>query len=273
MSQKLSLLKERKSKTLFAVVSGTFLFIVLFFYQAYQIPTELSFSGHSLLFRAFCFGSATFLTFYGLEIYLEPKLCSYSIPKGSQVIFIWIVFEIISGTLINFILFNIFWNWVNLSWIGFGKMVLEFTGVFIIPFSIGLVYQMYLNNNKESTPNPTQTYLTFQSSNNKEKIALTIDDLLFIKSEDNYVNVFYRNHGTIERKLIRNTLQNIERSYKDILLQRCHRSYIVNFKNVKAVHRKNDQILLVIDEQRQIPVSSKYKDRIEQLVSEKFSHT
>ncbi len=78
--------------------------------------------------------------------------------------------------------------------------------------------------------------ITIISENNNESIKIDLDQLLCIKSEGNYVNIFYKINGGIERKLIRNSISKILEQlmiFKQI--NRCHRSFVVNFDNVESI--------------------------------------
>lgn len=91
------------------------------------------------------------------------------------------------------------------------------------------------NIDEQSRSNNSQI-ITIISENNNETIRIGLDQLLCIKSEGNYVNVFYKINNGIERKLIRNSISKILEQliiFKQI--NRCHRSFIVNFDNVESV--------------------------------------
>ena len=80
----------------------------------------------------------------------------------------------------------------------------------------------------------------FTSDNNNDKIEIHPDDVLLVKSADNYVNIVYREGEKIRQKMLRNTLNQIQaqlRRYPEFL--RCHRTSIIN----SLSHRKPDQQL------------------------------
>jgi DNA-binding LytR/AlgR family response regulator len=102
--------------------------------------------------------------------------------------------------------------------------------------------------------------VVFQCEWQNEKIELMPDDVMMIRSADNYVDIYYRGDDKIEHKLLRNTLKNIQsflRNYPEFL--RCHRtciinsSYILNMTNSYKGHR-----LKLLDMDEEIPVSRQY---------------
>lgn len=98
------------------------------------------------------------------------------------------------------------------------------------------------------------------SENKSEIIKLQINDLVLIKSADNYIEILYKENEKIQQKLIRNTLKNIEaqlKEYSDII--RCHRTYIVNKKYVRDFTRGYTGYRLKLsDYNEEIPVSRQY---------------
>ena len=74
------------------------------------------------------------------------------------------------------------------------------------------------------------------SETGKDKIEVNLHDLLFIKSVDNYVEVYIMRRNNIEKILLRGTLKRIEEDLKLYpFLFRCHRTYIVNVNNISKV--------------------------------------
>jgi DNA-binding LytR/AlgR family response regulator len=78
-------------------------------------------------------------------------------------------------------------------------------------------------------------FLVLVSENEKEKIELDPDNLFYIESADNYSNVVYFNDQKIIRQLIRGSLKRIESQIDIPYIIRCHRSYIVNLKQVDHI--------------------------------------
>lgn len=98
----------------------------------------------------------------------------------------------------------------------------------------GLASQMVL-----STPNNetnVDKLLMIPSESQQESLTLSLEQLLFIQSADNYVEVVYFNQQEIQRVLIRNKLKRLELVLTDFpSLYCCHRSYLVNLSKVEKV--------------------------------------
>lgn len=100
----------------------------------------------------------------------------------------------------------------------------------------------------------------FTSENKSEIVQIPVDDLVLIKSADNYVEIVYKDDESLQQKLIRNTLKNIEtqlKNYSEII--RCHRTYIVNKKYVHDFTRGYTGYRLKLSGYKEeIPVSRQY---------------
>lgn len=96
------------------------------------------------------------------------------------------------------------------------------------------------------------------------KLSVDIDNLLYIESADNYVNIYYSNKGKFSRFMLRATLKSIEETFAECDLVRCHRSYVVNFNKVKVLRKEKEGLFLDLDFDKapEIPVSKTYADAV-----------
>ncbi|MEX2369776.1 MAG: LytTR family DNA-binding domain-containing protein [Bacteroidales bacterium] len=102
--------------------------------------------------------------------------------------------------------------------------------------------------------------VVFNSDSQSEKLELLPDEIILIRSADNYVDIYYRKEEKTEHKLLRNTLKNIQNSLRENPeFLRCHRtcivnsSYILNMTNSYKGHR-----LKILDMEEEISVSRQY---------------
>jgi len=93
-----------------------------------------------------------------------------------------------------------------------------------------------------------------------QKQVQKYQDVALIKSADNYVEIVYKEGEHLKKKLLRNTMRNIEqqiKSYSNFI--RCHRICIVNTYYIEKLNRKyNNHWLTIKEYQEQIPVSRQY---------------
>ncbi|WP_346854055.1 LytTR family DNA-binding domain-containing protein [uncultured Draconibacterium sp.] len=144
-----------------------------------------------------------------------------------------------------------------------------------IPYSFALLIIYYKNQRAQIAHLQTQigklpekNLIAFKDDNGKVRFSVLAKDLLVLESTDNYVSVLYILEGKLQRELLRNTMKNMEESFKDSSVVRCHRSYMVNTLNVEFVKKAGKKLLLkvrLID--NTIPVSEKYTSRFLDLLS------
>ncbi|MBN2521010.1 MAG: LytTR family transcriptional regulator DNA-binding domain-containing protein [Bacteroidales bacterium] len=116
------------------------------------------------------------------------------------------------------------------------------------------------NQIKEFEEINTESTIEFISENSAEKLELLLSDVVMIKSADNYVEIIFKDDDDFKKKLIRNTLKNIEQQIKQYSnFIRCHRTCIINIDYVENLDRKFNNYWLVIKEyNEEIPVSRQY---------------
>ena len=107
--------------------------------------------------------------------------------------------------------------------------------------------------------------INLMDNNGNLKLSVKLDNLYYIKAEDNYINVFYQRSGAIASYMLRCKMQTIADNCVDSSsLMRCHRSYIVNIKKVSVLHNESDGF--VIDFERDglesVPVSKTYSMKV-----------
>lgn len=104
--------------------------------------------------------------------------------------------------------------------------------------------------------------IPFLDDKNNLKLAVTASTLLYIEAADNYVNICYLNVDRLVKFPLRNSMKAIEEICTANNLARCHRSYYVNLKKVRAIQRTSDGIFAELEYAAapRIPVSATYAD-------------
>jgi len=255
LSEKLSThFQQNLAQWLVSIFTGLFMFIVLFFFKAYDIQQGVSYSGHSLLFRAIAFGVITSITFSFNEFYIARFFSLKSLKQQ----LIWRMWEVWLATGIIFLLFNYFWNGTEWWWSAYFLLLGECSLVLFFPIAF-----VHILIEKQKTDLPiTEQKLIFQSENGKQKLLLHPAQLLYLKSEDNYVRIVYLLANQVKYELHRNSLKNIEVQYVDTpFMVRCHRSYMVNPQQIHRVILQNRQFQLDVGYDELVPVSKKYQEK------------
>ena len=106
-------------------------------------------------------------------------------------------------------------------------------------------------------------------------MAIDLDELLYIKSADNYVAVYFFKDDKVRKELVRTTLKRLETELDEYPIRRCHRSYMVNINKISVSMKSNQGLSLALKNYSDevIPVSKNYKAFFTRLMKEKEGHT
>ena len=242
-------IKASKAQWLLVITSGLFLGFVLFVYRAFGIYQGASFSGHSLFERVFLFSVLVSFVFALNEFLLKPRFDLKTTGRYT----IWVVWEIWTAGTATHLLFNYFWNWTELYWSSYLMFWYEFPLVVIFP----ILFSLLIGQNRHSATQKDD-YLVITSENGKEHFRVKPQQLLYLKSTDNYVEIFHLSNGQVKAHLLRKSFKEIEQEYPSSpYLVRSHRSYMVNPQNVDHTEHKGKSMKLTIAG-AEIPVSGSY---------------
>ncbi|MDP1803161.1 MAG: LytTR family DNA-binding domain-containing protein [Bacteroidota bacterium] len=105
--------------------------------------------------------------------------------------------------------------------------------------------------------------LIFIAENEKDKLEVFPEQLLYIEAADNYSNIVFMEDEKIKKHLIRSSLKRIESQINFDLIVRCHRTFIVNLRNVKNVEGNAAGYKLYFNKDNYfVPVSRNYGNSI-----------
>ncbi|MCQ2342117.1 MAG: LytTR family transcriptional regulator [Paludibacteraceae bacterium] len=104
----------------------------------------------------------------------------------------------------------------------------------------------------------------FYDERGELKLSVKPENLYYLESADNYVQIHYWGGSKMQALLIRNSMKNIEWRFRETPLIRCHRSYIVNLEKVQMVKRIDGEMMLDFNDEQiaNLPVSKAYADQI-----------
>jgi len=111
--------------------------------------------------------------------------------------------------------------------------------------------------------------ISLVSESGKDKFEKDLDDLLFIRSANNYVEIFYKGNEKINKVLLRSSLQKVEDSTKgNEDIYKCHRTCLVNIKNIKKLTGNSQAYRLIFENiDEEIPVSRNYSKELLKLIN------
>lgn len=255
-----------KKKWMLALTAGFFLFFVLYFYEGFGIPKEVSPTGYGLFSRSVSFGLLAFFCFFINEFFLRPV---FKI-KNNLHLLLWYLWELIVVWNLTYLLINYFWGWEQFSWYGYFDLLGEISSVMIVPFAATEVYKRI-----QLKTIPSKQKLFFETENTKESLAIDPEELLYVTSKDNYIDIYFILNGEIKRETMRGTLKDIEQKFSNSeFIVRCHRGYIVNPTRIIHLSQSSREIKAKLSLNIELPVSKKYLARVKaKIKSASSSHT
>ena len=108
----------------------------------------------------------------------------------------------------------------------------------------------------KKAPHKEESLLTLKGDNKLDILKILPDDIVCISSADNYVEVNYLVNGKLNKKLLRNTLKNIQKDVPHLF--KIHRSHIINLSHFIEW---NDSSSIKLTE-TEVPVSKNYKSKL-----------
>ena len=107
--------------------------------------------------------------------------------------------------------------------------------------------------------------ITLFDNSGSLKLSVSINNLFYIESDDNYIKVWYTDSkGELKQYMLRCRLKTVEDSFKGSALVRCNRKYIVNIKKVSTLRKENAGYGLDLGNELipPLPVTKTYTDTI-----------
>lgn len=180
--------------------------------------------------------------------------------------------------MMEIILICAFYTWITQGilttatesgWEIFSRSLLYGTIALGVPYLIAGMYFAIIDKNKiirlmnyenvvtdEPVKADSQHKITLFDNNGALKLSLSIENLFYIESDDNYIKVWYSDSkGELKQYMLRCRLKTVEESFKDSGLVRCHRKYIVNIKKVSMLRKESEGYILDLCREEIPPIS------------------
>src|SRR5688572_9236271 len=148
--------------------------------------------------------------------------------------------------------------------------------VLVLPYFIGLLLlyvQQQLEVVKELTlkakkPVNAVESVTITDENGKVAMNVQLRNIVYFKSEDNYILLYYRSENELKKELIRTNLKKLEQELNQPNLIRIHRSYMINSQNLLSAVKtsRGYKVRMEVEPQHHLPVSATYHRAFEEKV-------
>jgi DNA-binding LytR/AlgR family response regulator len=111
--------------------------------------------------------------------------------------------------------------------------------------------------------------MKFYDEYKKLRFVITSEAVIFLKSEENYVQIHYLDHGKPKKFVLRSSMRALEEQMGRHGLVRCHRSYFINPEHIKMIRKESSggvSAELKQESLEPIPISRKYQQEVTNLL-------
>ncbi len=236
--------------------------IILVFILLFLKPFDMfSYITNAKWYLYFGYGASLFLA-HLITIFVEDRIYQRQDKKWyiKNEIFVKLLYFFIASIIIYFYHF-LFVKTFQKPWTSFPVFVFNYTLPFFLMF---VPLMIFYRNLKGEIYIEAERKINFEGTNKSEKFTLKQEDILFARSENNYVFIYYLDDELVKKIMLRNTLSKVQK--QALFLIKSHRSYLVNPKKIDSLkgNSQNANLLLKSFDEK-IPVSKTYFKKIQEL--------
>ena len=115
----------------------------------------------------------------------------------------------------------------------------------------------------------SSSLIKFYDEYQKLRFVIASDAVIFLRSEENYVNIHYTDGGKTKKFVLRSSMRALEELMARHGLVRCHRSYFINPDQVKMIRKEASGVVVAelnVEGLEPVPISRKYQDEVTRLL-------
>ena len=264
------LLDKKQNRWLLVIVTGVFVILFMNLYLPFNISRWYEHKQIPLFLILSSFGVIGMLVLTISQFYIRNLFRIRSLKMYGVIL--WFFVEIVLLTITMYLIYG------DKSLTGadmISEIILTFKYtilILIIPYS-GVL--MFLYATQKESPNKaswtTGDHLVkIMDENDALQIAIDLENFLFIKSADNYVEIYYLRDSKIKKELVRTTMKKLDGELKEFPIKRCHRSFMVNIKKISLSERSPHGLSLSLKgfPEESIPLSKNFKPFFAKLLIE-----
>ena len=263
---------KHNTKIIFFISLGVFMFLFLF--QPLQIDALAT---REKYFLVIGLGIVTFLSL-SLNLLILPSLFP-RILKGTswnvkKEIFwdLWILFTVSVG-------YFLYYKALGIMEFGF-NMIITLILIAIVPTSVLIVLNRHrllrshlklaneLNIKLQENKSIPDKLVHFISDYQKDNLSIKVSLILFIRSANNYIEVFWKEDKEVKSHMVRCSLTKAEEILKDDkFIFKCHRSNMVNINYIDKIEGSTQGYRLYFEKvDFPVPVSKNYVLKLKELI-------
>jgi len=260
LNKPFGLLENYKEKGILVITTGIFAILFFNLYNPFNVSNWQPLKTFPLFLMLSSYGLIGIVIISLSQFVLRPLLGIKRFKVYSFII--WTICELLILGLVLFIIYG------DKGLKGHDLLAaffeaLKYTFLVIAPPYAAVLYYLYTNKQKKKLYHVDKSddqIIKILDEKQNVKIAIEPEKLLYIKNADNYVEIFYSKSDGITKELVRTSLKRLEKELEDYRIVRCHRSYMVNLKNISFSKKSRQGLNLELKDQNAplIPVSKNY---------------
>ncbi|MBR0223497.1 MAG: LytTR family transcriptional regulator [Bacteroidales bacterium] len=270
MSQVLRLGKGFSTQVIYMIVLPFFFFTFAMLYDPFQIQEYYSFGSFNAAFHIVMLSCILLVwlilcrtVFYFLDRELTLHWWQYAL---------WCFGEVLSASAFMALYTSLFRH-EGSNYFGVLANCFVYTAMTLVFPYVFLIMQQIIYNRNEDLRNkdllPEKNLVRFLDEHKRLKLSIAPSSVLYVKSEFNYLKIYYLSAGHVKEYTLRNSMKSLGESVPPQVLVRCQRSYFINPAHVKVLWKDKEGLIyadLDVADLPSIPVSKQYYDTIAALL-------
>lgn len=266
-------LLTRRSLTIMVTSAAAFAFLFIIVYKPFNVEHWAEVS--QFVFVACVLG----VVLLGMSIVAISRVIMCYYAKKHQINYLqygaWVFVELLLMAVAFTICSTLTGVQVDI-WEAFEKSLLNTSLILLIPYIINVTAFTLQDKNERlrqieddfdkavAQKMEGKSLISFYDERGELQLSVTKENLLYIESADNYINIWYMKSNQPKKLMLRNTLKRTAELLSGTHVMRCHRGYMVNMEQVKVLRREKDNFYLElgIEGVRDIPVSKTYGEAV-----------
>ncbi len=250
------------------LVIPLFAFVFCLYYRPYVMFDSLSMENATFSFNATILFCIIFVTIT-MTRWILFAIASYRKVTGTSYL-LWCIGENLISALFCGLYLVLISNTNRTYFEISGITFMNLLTTTVYPLGImWLCFDRHVRNEDTAKPVDENSLIRFYDEYKKLRLVIAHEAIIFIKSEENYVQIHYIDKDKTKKFVLRSSMRALEDDLTKKGLVRCHRSYFINPSYIKIVHRdESGQIVAELNQDGydSIPISRKYQDEITRLL-------
>jgi hypothetical protein len=274
LRQPFNLLDTQVARLKLVIFCGVFGCMFLIIFQPFNL--NLGFSEVNapvaIIFAFFAVAGMTALslTQFAFRSLFKVKLTtrlSFLMWSLVEFFFIALAIHTVDILLLHLSFFDVGEFLVNLKHTSLVVVLPYFLGILLLHVQeqLQVVQELTVKINKSARNNDN---VTINDEKGKMAMNIAVRNIVYFKSEDNYILLYYKQDQELKKELIRTNLKKLEQELDRPNLVRIHRSYMINSQNLISAVKTPKGYKVKMDDNvvHHLPVSTTYQKAFEDKV-------